>query len=135
MARARSGAGLRRPDGRGQRCWPQQQEGRCRPGALSAEASGEQFVGTLATQLFRCHHADKSRDGVFRLQPLSRLSRALQVVDKGTVGELVCLEALARSLGRKLGSLGIIKSNSEVRHKPSIGVGDGPGSGVHHAKS
>ena len=46
------------------------------------------------------------------------------------MGELVCLENLARSLGRKLGSLGIIKSNSEVRHKPSIGVSDGRGSGA-----
>ena len=51
------------------------------------------------------------------------------------MGELVCFEALARSLGRKLGSLGIIRPNGEVRHKPSIGVSAGPGSGVHHAKS
>ncbi len=40
------------------------------------------------------------------------------------MGKLVRLEALARSLGCKLGSLGVIKPNSEVRHKPSIGLGD-----------
>jgi hypothetical protein len=40
---------------------------------------------------------------------------------------------LARSLGRELGSLVIVKSNGEVHHNPSIDVGDVPGSGLWHS--
>ena len=124
---------LRRPHGRGQRCCPRQQEGRYRPGGLSAETSGEQLLGTLATELFRCHHADKSRERIFGHRQISCQARTPYVVDQGTVGELARREALARSLGRELGSLVIVKSNGEVHHNPSIDVGDVPGSGLWHS--